>query len=192
MTLLNRHDAIQQYQGCLVEVNSTLGFVREIVGGDGEGDVKLAIKFLGERGNKLIDPDPDVVLCPTTPYRLGYIQTSDGNAIYLSRSPRRQYQIGWSENNVSGFRMNDLLRVGAGLRDQLLNVFPSFKDCVKLSEERGGTYVFDRMFSVTDRGRLLAYKGNPVARIVDGVPNLAEQNNLEKKIGNLLTQAMEK
>lgn len=163
MTLLSRDDAVQQYNGCLVEYNGTLGFIREVVS-QADGSVKLAFKALDIRNSVLIDPDPDTVLCPATPYRLGYVQYTDSAANYMHRSPRRQYQVGWSESNVSGFSTQSLIRMGTRLSDNLLGKYPKYAEAVKLSAENGGTVAFDRMFAVTE-GVILCYKGSGLVRM---------------------------
>lgn len=165
MTFLSRDDAQQQYNGCLVEYNGTLGFIREVVS-QPDGSVKLAFKAMDVRNSVLIDPDPDAVLCPTTPYRLGYVQYTDSIANYMHRSPRRQYQIGWSESNVNGFSVQSLMRMNTRLLDNLLGKYPKYAEAVKLSAENDGTVAFDRMFAVS-QGSILCYKGQGLVRMTN-------------------------
>lgn len=175
MTLLSYDDARQQFLGCLVETEGKLAFVREIVNTD--NGVKVAVKFIGQRTNSLIDPNPDTILCPTMPYRLGYVQVDDVRARYLHRRPRQQYQVGWSESNVSGFSTSELMRAGTRLIENLQGTFMSYDEALKASiEVPEGLYAFDRMFAVNTQGTILAYKGQSVARIENGVPNLEAQN----------------
>jgi len=185
MTVLSYDDARQQFDGCLIETEGRLGFVREVLPND--GDTQIAVKFVGERTNKLISADADAVFCPTDPYRLGYVQLSESSVAYLSRSPRRQYQIGWSESNVNGFSTSLLLRMGSKLVDNLMGKYMSYKEALEQSKNTGGYAAFDRMFAVRE-GRILTYKGNGICNIRDGIPDLNEYNY--QHLQDLLNQAM--
>lgn len=185
MTTLSRDDAHQLYMGCLIDYDGRLGFVRDLV--DQANGYKLAVKFIGETRNTLVDADPDIIMCPSAPYRLGYIQVDDNSVTYLSRSPRRQYQVGWSENNVNGFNFTYLNRMGTRLLENLLGHFPSYEEALKRSIEGKGRVAFDRMFAI-ENGTYLCYKGQAVAHIRDGVPNLGEVDRQDLQV--LLSKAM--
>lgn len=185
MTVLTRDDCSQLYSGCLVEIEGKLGFVRDIV--DHEDRAKLAVRFMGDRANVLIVPDPDIVLCPSSPYRLGYVQYTDEAASYLSRSPRRQYRVGWCEENVGRLNIPSLMRMGTRLADNLLGKFPTYEEALAQASRNGGEVAFDRMFSVSRGGTVLSYKGNGLCHIRDGVPVL---EGGQKSIDGLLKKAM--
>ena len=186
MTTLSRDDCHQLYMGCLVDIGGRLGFVRDTT--DDDGSYKLLVKFVGDTRNSTVDPDPDTILCPSGQYRLGYVQLGDTSATYLSRSPRRQYQVGWSENNVSGFSVTSLMRMGTRLVDNLSGKFPSYKEALETSIANGGCVAFDRMFAVDDGGHFLRYKGDTIARIVDGQVDLEAHG--KEHLTDLLNKAM--
>lgn len=177
MAMLTYDDARQLYAGCLVETKGKLGFVMEVHTPEEEGlPPNLTIAFIGERAHSLVDADPDTVLCPTHPYRLGYVQVG-AKAIYLTRGPRRQYQVGWSENNVRGWNLTAFKRLGTKFRDNLMGVYPKYSEALQLSiNDEDGEYAFDRMFAICRGGGVLSYKGTQIARIRDGEVNLRDYN----------------
>lgn len=185
MTILSYEDARQQFDGCMVEIEGRLGFVRDVI--RSEEGTNLAIKFVGERSNKLIPADAESVFCPTEPYRLGYVQLSENSVAYLNRQPRRQYQVGWSENNVNGFNTSLLLRMGSRLIDNLMGKYVSYAEALEKTKVISGRVAFDRMFAVRD-GNVLSYKGTDICRIKDGVPDLSEYGY--QHLQGLLDQAM--
>lgn len=173
MTIVSLADADTMFRDCIVEHEGELVVVRDVL--EKDDSIKLAVRKLGARGNILIDPDPDMVYCPTAPYRLGYVQYDD-SATFLTRHPRRQYKIGWCQNNVAGLSLDLVLRTGVSIAENLKGVFMSFEEAVRKSVEVGGTYAFDRSFAVADKGRVLYYKGNGIANITNNDANLEEYN----------------
>lgn len=163
--MIGERDAIQLYADSIVEYNGRLAFVREVV--NTEEGVRLALKYPGSRGNVLVAPNPDEVLCPSLPYRLGYLQYTAGRARYLSRTPRRQYTAGWSSHNVNGLDIPLALKAGTTVVDNLMGVFPTFQEAIAQSVEHGGNVAFDRMFAVGSGGKHLEYKGSAIA-IING------------------------
>lgn len=185
MTTISRDDAHQMFSGCLVEHDDKLAFVRDIV--DDGDDFKLAICYLGSRTNTLVEADPDKILCPTTPYRLGYVQLTDGECAYLSRSPARQYKVGWCEGNVNNFSVTALRRMGATLQENLRGVYLSFNDAYEKAKATQGRVAFDRMFAIDSRG-VIHYKGNGICYYKDGVADLGGQG--KESLRPLLNKAM--
>lgn len=170
-TRLSPGDVEQLYRNSIVEYNVRLAAVRDIIYQDGDDSCKLAIRYLGETKNILIDPDPDEIHCPTEPYRLGYFQ--DGEvAHYLSRAPRRQYRVGWSEENVNNLSVTAVVRNGAKFLENLSGKYMTFKEALAKSVETSGRYAFDRQFAISEGGTILYYKGQGICRIKDGVPDL--------------------
>lgn len=180
--MLTYDDARQLYAGCLVETNGKLGFVMEVRPPEEDNTPpNLIISFIGERSSSMVNADPDTVLCPTYPYRLGYIQVG-AKAVYLSRGPRRQYQVGWSENNVRGWNLTAFKRLGTKFRDNLMGKYPKYSEALQLSiDDEDGEYAFDRMFSISRGGGILSYKGAQIARIRDG----GEVNLRDYNVGHL-------
>lgn len=185
MTELSREDVSQLYMNCLVEHDGRLGFCRDIV--TQEDVIKLAICYIGDRTNTLITPDPDKIWCPTTPYRLGYVQLTEDACTYLTRSPRRQYAVGWSEHNVSGFNVAHLRRMGTRLLDNLSGVYPTFKEAYEKVQTTGGRVAFDRMFAIGSDS-IISYKGQSVCYFRDGVADL--ENHGKGDLRPLLNKAM--
>lgn len=182
---LSLHDAMQLYNGCLVEVEGRIGFVREI--NPGEPFPKLSIKFVGKRNLEVIDANPEVVLCPTEPYRLGYVQSADHNATYLSRAPRRQYAVGWNEGNVNGFNTTRLAGMGTRLEENLKGQFMSYEDALKVLVKiklEDARVAFDRMFAVEKRDGyaqpILCYKGLSLCLINDNGPEFSKDQKAAK------------
>jgi hypothetical protein len=169
MTTLSLADAEVMFSHCILEHEGELVVARDVI--DKDGALKLSVRKFGSTKNILLDPDPEAVYCPTNPYRLGYVQY-EGAAAYLHRVPRRQYKVGWCENNVNGLHMGHLIRVGATIVDNLKGVYKSFEEALKLSTEGGGIYAFDRQFAVGEYGRVLCYKGQGIANITGNDANL--------------------
>lgn len=174
MTTISLADADTMFRDCIVEYEGELVVVRDVIEKDDE--VKLAIRKLGANKNILINADPDLVYCPTSPYRLGYVQYGDTPA-YLSRAPRRQYKIGWCQNNVNGLSLPTIQAVGQSIVDNLKGVFPSFKEAIaRATEMASGGVAFDRQFAVCERGKILYYKGQGVAYIKGEDADLESHN----------------
>lgn len=173
MTTISLADADTMFRDCIVEYEGDLVVVRDVL--EKDDGIKLAVRKLGARGNILIDPDPDMVYCPTAPYRLGYVQYDD-SAAFLNRTPRRQYKVGWCQNNVSGLSIEHVMRTGASIGENLKGIFMSFEEAIRKSVEVGGIYAFDRCFAVADKGRVLYYKGQGIANIAKNDANLEEYN----------------
>ena len=158
MTILTVDDAVQLYMGCIVDHNGELYVVRDIASRRGtHHDLMCRKVSTGETVN--IPADPDLVLCPTGDFRLGYVQWSSADAYYLSRTPRRQFRVGWCENNVRGLHMEAVSRLGAKFVNNIRGVFPEFKSAVKQSRGTGGIAAFDRQFAI-GAGHHLYYCGN--------------------------------
>lgn len=171
--MIGYRDAIQLYGDSIVECGGKLGIVREVL--ETPEGVRLAIKHPGTRGNVLVAPNPDEVLCPSSPYRLGYVQYTETRARYLSRQPRRQYTAGWAANNVNGLDIGAALKAGERLAENLMGKFPTYSEALAASRETGGCIAFDRMFAVTSEGKHLEYKGQAIAIIKDDDPDLEDR-----------------
>ena len=163
MTQLSIGDIQTMFQDCILEQEGEgLVIVREVV--EKEDGIKLAVRRFGTPRNILIDPDPDMLFCPSAPYRLGYVQYREG-ASYLSRAPRRQYKVGWCQNNVGNLSLTMALQAGLTFVENLKGIFPSFLEAIELSKQSDGAVAFDRQFAVTNRGGVLAYKGQSISYI---------------------------
>ena len=191
MTQLSNGDIEQLYSNCIIEYEGALAVVREISFRDPDDDpTTLSLKVFGEHYLKEVEPDPDSIRCPTEPYRLGYVQYTAESASYLYRNPRRQYRVGWCENNVNGLDLGMAQRIPETFLNNLKGLYPTFKEALEQSKRSRGVCAFDRMFAVSRGGSVLAYKGRDIVMIHDGVPDLDGGNYTN--IAPLLKMAMEK
>lgn len=190
MTMLSFDDAVQMYHECIVEHEGKLLYVRDL-SRDKEGHPVLSCREILTQKAIAVPADPDVVYCPSGDYRLGYIQDGD-NASYLTRTPRRQYRVGWCTNNVNNLNPERQTLRGESFVNNLKGVFMSYKDALDRSTTTGGIFAFDRMFAIGSNGTHLCYKGQAVA-VVDrtsGIPDLARHN--VSHLESLLNAAIER
>lgn len=190
MTRLSYDDAVQMYHECIVEVADKLLYVRD-VSRDKDNHPTLHCREILTQKSVIVLADPDLVHCPCGEYRLGYIQDGD-NAVYLSRTPRRQYRVGWCVNNVNNLNPERQTRRGESLVNNLKGVFMSYKDAFDRSKMTSGLFAFDRMFAIGNRGTHLHYKGTAIAIIDEttGIADLARHN--ASHLESLYNAAMER
>jgi len=174
MTALAESDIETMFRDCILEHQGELVVVRDIVHRD--DGYKLAVRRPGQRNNILIDPNPDEVFCPSMPYRLGYFQNGTDCALYLSRTPRRQYKVGWCEGNVNNLRLTAVLSAGVKFVENLRGIFPTFQEALKLATEEARSVAFDRQFAIVESGKVLAYKGTGIAYIKNGDARLEDHD----------------
>lgn len=172
MTILTYHDARQLYEGSVVQIGDNIGFVTNV---NEANPPTLTVRFIGAREYVEVEADPAIINCPLEPHRLGYAQYGN-RARYLKRLPRRQYAVGWTEGNVEHFNFSSLKTMGRVWKENLMGNYPSFKRCIQLSKENGGTFAFDRMFAVSHEGQHLEYKGSAITYIKeDGTVDLEDR-----------------
>lgn len=161
-------DAERMYESCLLMYKGRLVYLIELLEDE-------ALVYFLESGEKKMVPHNEYDEFSPPAGRLGYVNTQFKQAIYLFRSPVRQYRVGFTRGNVGAvdpwgiapdfFGSWPFL---SGVEDTLKGIFPSLEEALQLVG--GGGYksvAFDRQFAVNYKG-FVYYKGAKVGQIEEG------------------------
>lgn len=190
MPHISYDDAHAMFADCILEHNGRLIHSRVVEPHADHGSILLCRDIESGRNLRVENPNPEELHCPSEPYRLGYVQHGP-RVYYMSRNPRRQYRIGWSEANVSNLSISAFTASGVSFLNNLKGIFMDYKTALDRSREAPGNFAFDRQFAVRDRGTVLEYKGRSIVHIdqTTGMPDLSRgYEHLE----SLLQMAMNK
>ena len=186
------NDAIQLYQHNIVEYKNELQIVVSVAVRDDTGELYLVLRNIRTGSVENVEPDPELVCCPSK-YRLGYYQINmESNAVYLTRAPRRQYSIGWTQQNVPGLPSNSVIRATqASFLSNLAGKFPTFELCRELVTQHRVDVAFDKQFAIHRSGERILYRGEaPLNLHPDGTVSL--RTGFSEKLLDLFQEAKEK
>lgn len=172
MTILNHSDAVQLFHDNYVQFEGRL-YYASVVGDS--NNLELYDILESRNPNRTVVADPDVVTSPID-FKLGYL--TDGNQdTWLSRSPRRNYGVGWNNGNVGAPSMSRWRRASKTLAAQFAGVYPNVKEALLRSKSSGGNrFAISRDFAVEDRNPsaqpgsnrelgIMSYRGQGICRI---------------------------
>lgn len=169
-------DVVNVFQGCLFVRKGILVKFEEAF----MHDDKIKVRLYNLKTERFSNVIFDIEDYKAPPVRIGYVNIN-GNAVYVSRQPRRLYKAGLHSSNVKitapAFphshetvrkSVSDVNKFNhSSLVDSYNDEYPSFVDALKESDERNSTVAFDKQFAVSYLGRVF-YKNNNVGVVVDG------------------------
>lgn len=169
MTILTYDDARQIYQETIVEHEGQLHVVTGVAPVNGGRECSLILVNLSTGSTTEVDANPESVHSPAS-YRLGYVQLRvDTPATYLTRSPRRQYALGWSEHNVTGLpSLETIRRNSKAFLDCLSGTFPSYAEAMERVKERRHPVAFDKQWAIRQCGQYVFYRGSIAIELNNG------------------------
>lgn len=157
MLILSYEDTQRMISGSIVMYEGRLIYVNRV---DAECVMDAVDCETGERFKALADFH--IIDNPNT-NRIGYLNIQGKDAEYTVRQPVRAYRMGFNRDNLMAIRKGIIARPliqHMGLRMEALfesyhNIYPTFEEALKMSQDLRRTIAYDRSFAIMPTGAVL-------------------------------------
>lgn len=173
----NLHDARQHLLNTCILFDGKPAWIANIIGDETPDRVDLQACLDLFDGNDATVSLWDTRI-QTRNFTLGYVNyRNSGQCVYLQRNPRRQYQQGLSNNNVTVSNGDSFSRIARSkaFRDAMTNKYPSLSQCLTILANSTGSMAFSVDFCVRtlDSGLVeVVYQEVPAGVVVNGQVHL--------------------